>query len=353
MKIPIVYNARSVLQRPVSTALTALGIALVVAVFIGMLALANGFRTALIRTGSDSNVMLLRKGADSELSSGLDRGQASIISSFPHIATGSDGRALISPEVYVLIPLPRMGDTTQLANVVVRGVNERAWQVRNNVRITDGHAPTSGRAEVCVGSRLVGRFPNTQIGQAIHFAGRNWDVVCHFGAGGSAFDHALAQVERWPPAERARRFEAFVTRLLQLLARDDLQPRSVQPRIPLTVGGNGRSVLRVAARHADRWNTYVGWQLPREEGRRVTRERNAELDRLCREAGRDPRTLLRSALIGHSFVAETPFASQHAFREFCLAYEDAGIDELIVYWPPEFAMPEDAFEPGLFERLFG
>jgi alkanesulfonate monooxygenase SsuD/methylene tetrahydromethanopterin reductase-like flavin-dependent oxidoreductase (luciferase family) len=172
------------------------------------------------------------------------------------------------------------------------------------------------------------------------------------GAGGSAFDHALAQVERWPPAERARRFEAFVARLLELLGRNDLQPRPVQPRIPLTVGGNGRSVLRIAARHADRWNTYVGWQLSREEGRRLTRERNAELDQLCREAGRDPRTLLRSALIGHSFVAETPFASQHAFREVCLAYEDAGIDELIVYWPPEFAMPEDAFEPGLFERLF-
>jgi alkanesulfonate monooxygenase SsuD/methylene tetrahydromethanopterin reductase-like flavin-dependent oxidoreductase (luciferase family) len=173
------------------------------------------------------------------------------------------------------------------------------------------------------------------------------------GAGGSAFDHALAQVDRWPPAERARRFEAFVARLLELLGRDDLEPHPVQPRIPLTVGGNGRSVLRVAARHADRWNTYVGWQLSREEGRRLTRERNAELDRLCREAGRDPRTLLRSALIGHSFVAETPFASQHAFREFCLAYEDAGIDEVIVYWPPEFAMPEDAFEQGLFERLFG
>jgi alkanesulfonate monooxygenase SsuD/methylene tetrahydromethanopterin reductase-like flavin-dependent oxidoreductase (luciferase family) len=173
------------------------------------------------------------------------------------------------------------------------------------------------------------------------------------GAGGSAFDHALAQVERWPPAERARRFEAFVARLLELLGRDDLQPRPVQARIPLTVGGNGRSVLRIAAGLADRWNTYVGWQLSREEGRRLTRERNAELDRLCRETGRDPRTLLRSALIGHSFVAETPFASQHAFREFCLAYEDAGIDELIVYWPPEFAMPEDAFEPGLFERLFG
>ena len=52
MKIPLTYNARSLLQRPVSTALTALGIGLVVAVFIGMLALANGFRAALTRTGS-------------------------------------------------------------------------------------------------------------------------------------------------------------------------------------------------------------------------------------------------------------------------------------------------------------
>jgi alkanesulfonate monooxygenase SsuD/methylene tetrahydromethanopterin reductase-like flavin-dependent oxidoreductase (luciferase family) len=173
------------------------------------------------------------------------------------------------------------------------------------------------------------------------------------GSGGSAFDHVLAQVPRPEPAERAQRFDDFITRLRTLLERGDLQPHALQQRIPITVGGNSRSVLRAAARHADRWNTYIGWQLSREEGHRLTRERNAELDRLCRRAGRDPRSLLRSALIGHSFVSETPFASQHAFRELCLAYEEAGIDELIFYWPPEFAMPEDAFEPGLFERLFG
>lgn len=172
------------------------------------------------------------------------------------------------------------------------------------------------------------------------------------GSGGSGFDHVLTRVDRGEPRERARSFEQFVARLVELVARDDLQPRSVQERIPLTVGGNGRSVLRVAARYADRWNTYVGWQLSTEEGRRLTRERNAALDELCAASGRDPRTLLRSALIGHSFVAETPFASQHAFRDFCLAYEEAGIDELILYWPPEFAMPEDAVEPGLAERLF-
>src|SRR5207253_10627887 len=100
MKIPFAYNVRSVLQRPVSTALTALGIALVVAVFIGMLALANGFRTALVRTGSDRNMLVLRRGADSELSSGLSREAASILAAGPHVATGADGKPLVSPEVY-------------------------------------------------------------------------------------------------------------------------------------------------------------------------------------------------------------------------------------------------------------
>ena len=109
MKIPLTYNLRSVRQRPVSTALTALGIGLVVAVFIGMLALANGFAAALTRTGSDSNVLVLRKGADSELSSGLDRDAVSTLTASPHIARGADGRALVSPELYVVIPLGRHG----------------------------------------------------------------------------------------------------------------------------------------------------------------------------------------------------------------------------------------------------
>ena len=84
--IPIVYNIRSVTRRPVSTALTALGVGLVVAVFIGMLALANGFAAALAKTGSTGNAIVLRKGADSELSSGLGRDVSSIVAADPHVA---------------------------------------------------------------------------------------------------------------------------------------------------------------------------------------------------------------------------------------------------------------------------
>ena len=73
MKIPLIYNIRSVRQRPVSTLTTALGMALVVLVFIAMLALSRGFRAAIVETGSRENVLVVRSGADNELMSGLSR----------------------------------------------------------------------------------------------------------------------------------------------------------------------------------------------------------------------------------------------------------------------------------------
>ncbi len=212
--IPIVYNVRSVRQRPVSTALTALGVGLVVAVFIGTLALANGFRTALARTGSDSNVLVMRKGADTELSSGLSREDASIISALPNIATGQDARPMVSPEVYVLVPLGRIQDTTKVTNVVARGISAQAWVVRKNVQVVEGRRPASGRSEVCVGQKLVGRFPGTGVGQSLRFAGRDWEVVCHFTAGGSAFESEIwGENEQYMPVFRGEVFQSISFRL--------------------------------------------------------------------------------------------------------------------------------------------
>jgi putative ABC transport system permease protein len=224
MKIPLTYNLRSVRQRPVSTALTALGIGLVVAVFIGMLALANGFAAALTRTGSDRNVLVLRKGADSEMSSGLDREAVSILTGSPHVARGPDGRTLASAESYVVIPLGRMGDTTQLANVVVRGVSEEAWQVRSNVALLAGTRPAAGKNEVCVGKRLVGRFPNTGLGETMHFAGRPWTVTCHFAAAGSAFESEIwGENEQVMPAMRRDGFQSLAFRLADPASFDEVK----------------------------------------------------------------------------------------------------------------------------------
>lgn len=214
MKIPLIYNARSLAGRPISTVTTALGIGLVVAVFIGMLALANGFATALTTTGSEQNVLVLRKGADNEMSSGIDRASTSIIASFPHVKHGVDGAPMVSPEVYVVIPMGRITDTTTYANVVLRGVSEKVWDVRANLAISEGVRPSAGQNEVCLGSKLVGRFPRTEVGDAITIAARPWKVTCHFTAEGASFESEIwGMNEQVMPVMRGEVFQSVTFRL--------------------------------------------------------------------------------------------------------------------------------------------
>lgn len=215
MKIPFVYNLRSVTQRPVSTALTALGVGLVVAVFVATLALANGFIAALVKTGSTDNVLLLRRGADSELSSGIPREDISIISASPHIATGADGRPLVSPETYIVINIQRAGGGPfDVANVVARGVSDKAWEVRRNIKIIEGRRFASGQSEICVGSKLKGRFANVNVGDVLRFSNRNWNVVCRFTADGSAFESEIwGENEQFQGVFRGNGFQDVAFRL--------------------------------------------------------------------------------------------------------------------------------------------
>jgi putative ABC transport system permease protein len=215
MKIPLIYNLRSVRNRPVSTALTALGIGLVVAVFVSMLALANGFIAALVQTGSSDNVLLLRRGADSELSSSIPREAISIISASPHIATGADGRPMVSPETYIVINIPRMGGGAfDVANVVARGVSDKAWDVRRNIRITEGRRFASGQSEICVGSKLHGRFANVNVGDVLRFSNRSWNVVCRFTADGSSFESEIwGENEQFQNVFRGQGFQDVAFRL--------------------------------------------------------------------------------------------------------------------------------------------
>ena len=194
MKIPLIYNVRSLLHRPLTSLATALGIAFVVVTFVGMLALANGFRAALVATGRPDNLMLLRKGADAEISSGITREQASILEGLPEVARLADGRAIASADVYVVLGKPRVDGSE--SHMPVRGVGPQALQVRDRVRIVAGRMFSAGRAEVIVGRGLVGRMRDVAIGQKLRFGHQDFTVVGHFAADGSAFES-----EVWGDAE--------------------------------------------------------------------------------------------------------------------------------------------------------
>jgi alkanesulfonate monooxygenase SsuD/methylene tetrahydromethanopterin reductase-like flavin-dependent oxidoreductase (luciferase family) len=167
------------------------------------------------------------------------------------------------------------------------------------------------------------------------------------GSGASAYDHGLAQVPEWPPKERAALFAEWLERLVELLADERLQPKTP---VPLTIAGSGPTILRLAAQHAERWNTFGGFGIGPEEGLRRARKDNGRLDELCAETGR---TVLRSALIGYPFVGETPWRSENVFQDLVGRWQEAGFEELIFFYPVEWGMPEGSVEPDLFERVLG
>ena len=75
MAIPLSYNFRNLLVRKTTTIMTALGIALSVAVLVGISALVSGLNGALAVTGDPLHVIVMRQGSTAELNSTVTREQ--------------------------------------------------------------------------------------------------------------------------------------------------------------------------------------------------------------------------------------------------------------------------------------
>jgi ABC-type lipoprotein release transport system permease subunit len=190
MSIPVSYSFRNLLTRRLTTFLTATGMALVVFVFASILMLSAGLEKTLIDTGSEDNVIVTRKSANSEVQSGVERQQAAIVESLPEIATGVDGEPLLAKELVVLISLPKRG-SEKPANVVIRGISQASIKLRPQVRLTEGRLPRSGSAEIIAGSSIAKRFKGGGIGESLRFGMRDWTVVGIFDAGATGFSSEI------------------------------------------------------------------------------------------------------------------------------------------------------------------
>ena len=190
MAIPLSYVARNLWTRRVTTLLTAGGLALVVFVFATVLMLDAGLRQTLVATGEYDNVVAIRKGAGTEIQSGITRPQAAVIETHPAVARGADGRPLVSKETVVLIALKKAGEGKP-SNVIIRGVSPAGFTLRPQVRVIEGRLFTPGSTEIVVGGAIARRFDGTRVGDRLHFAQRDWTVVGTFDAGASGFDSEI------------------------------------------------------------------------------------------------------------------------------------------------------------------
>jgi putative ABC transport system permease protein len=187
MAIPISYNVRSIGARWTTAVVSVLGIAGTVGVFLAMLAMARGFQATLVASGSPDNVILLRAGADSEMTSSISHEQVRIIGDAPTVARAADGTPLISPEVVVIGAFPLISTGTD-ANVQIRGVTERVLEVRPSIVIREGRFFKPGLAELVVGANAVTTYSGFTLGSTVVIGGQGWKVVGIMDAGGSAFD---------------------------------------------------------------------------------------------------------------------------------------------------------------------
>ena len=232
--IPFSYSLRNLWARRLTTALTAGGMALVVFVFAAVLMLDQGLKETLVETGQSDNVVVIRKGSETEVQSVIERGQAALIESLPQIARGGGGVPLVSKETVVLITLAKR-DSEKPANVIIRGVGPAGALLRPQLRIAEGRMFAPGSNEIIVGSSIAARFRGMGLGDPVRFGGRDWRVVGVFDAGKSGFDSEIwGDADQLLQTFRRNAFSSVVFRLVDASAFADAR-RTLEddPRLTL------------------------------------------------------------------------------------------------------------------------
>ena len=244
MKIPFSYSWRNLTTRRLTTILTAGGMGLVVFVFASVLMLSAGLEKTLVETGSDDNVIITRKGSGTEVQSGLDRLQAALIESQPEIALDQNGRPLVAKELVVLIGLNKRG-TEKPANVVIRGITERSFAMRPQLKMLAGRLPRPGSSEVMAGNSIARRFSGAGLGESVRFGMRDWTVVGIFDAGATGFSSELwGDVDQLMQAFRRPIYSSATFRLRDTDGFQRLKDRlEMEPRLTVEVRRETRYYL--------------------------------------------------------------------------------------------------------------
>jgi putative ABC transport system permease protein len=188
-------------QRLGSSSVVVVGIAGVVGVLVALLAMAAGFAATLQQSGSDDTAIVLRAGAQTELNSVIDHDTVETISQLPMVQHTADGKPMASSELVVVAALPKRS-TGLDANVEVRGVGERAWDLRPKLHLIAGRRFNPGLRELIVGKRALEQFSGVELGSTLRLNGQAWQIVGEFESGDATDSDLWGDFEVVGPAYR-------------------------------------------------------------------------------------------------------------------------------------------------------
>ena len=200
MSLPLKYNLRHLRVRWMSTLVTIVSIALVVAVFVMVMSLARGLRGTFLSTGDDRNLLVLRKGALAESSSQITVDDVRSTRFLEGIQRAASGEPIASAEVIVLITLDRSGGGK--AHVQLRGLGPEGLALRPQIKMIEGRMFERGVRECIVSRKVSERFKQCRLGEQFRSGKHTWHVVGLFDAAKSAYESEI-----WTDTDEAR--EAF------------------------------------------------------------------------------------------------------------------------------------------------
>ncbi|HET7433290.1 MAG TPA: ABC transporter permease [Thermoanaerobaculia bacterium] len=193
------FSVRTLPARKGSAATAVVGVAGVVAVLVGVLSIGEGFQHVMTAAGSEDTVVVLRGGADGEMTSVLSHDDVEIVRNTPGVARAA-GTPLASPELFVLVELAKRSTDT-VANVPMRGVTKNAFAVRPEIHVVQGRMFAWGTNEVIVGRAAQSQFRDTEVGTLLKFGQTTWKVVGIFeGKGGISESEVWADAAVLAPA---------------------------------------------------------------------------------------------------------------------------------------------------------
>lgn len=207
------FNLLSLPERKGAAITAAVGIAGVVGVLVGVLAISEGFKKAMTAAGSPEVAIVLRTGADMEMNSGVSRDAARVIADAPGIAR-KNGAPLASAELLVMVNLIKKSTGAE-GNIPIRGVQPAAFDVRGNIKFVEGRNFERGKNEVIVGAGVARGFEGLQVGDEFRTGKVTWKV-----AGIFTCDGGVAESEIWadgevlaPAYDRSDGFQSVYCRL--------------------------------------------------------------------------------------------------------------------------------------------
>lgn len=214
--IPVKYNIRSLRVRWATTLMTCLAIAVVVFASVLTFGMIEGIEYALTSSGDPLDLIVMREGANSEISSNIAPNTARELINLDGIAKGIAGTPMASREFVTIALKPRRNDGGT-ANVILRGLDPIGRELRPNFQIAEGRDIEPGVNELITSKQIADRFENLGIGEKFDISGVDFTVVGYFEADGSS-----AESEVWTDLRdltSAQRFDGAVS-IVNLRAAD-------------------------------------------------------------------------------------------------------------------------------------